>query len=142
MVRFFKVRSSLKEIKRKGINCGWCKGFFLLTKFGEKIAKETKDSLEKGIGLDQKGKLSQGRSIDDRLINYLKESPQFKAFLKNPVEFSISEPEFRSLLRCTLETPPRVVKQNIEYYKNLANLYNEKQLLEFLLFCEKKFIKK
>jgi len=51
----------------------------------------------------------------------------------------MSEPEFRNLLRCTLETPLRVLKQNLEYYKKLAEAYDEKELIDFLLLCERRF---
>jgi len=60
----------------------------------------------------------------------------------NPSNFTISEPEFRKLLRCTLETPLRVIKQNLEYYKKLANSYKEEELFNFLLSCEKQFIRR
>jgi hypothetical protein len=53
----------------------------------------------------------------------------------------MSESEFRGLLRCTLETPERVLKQNLEYYKKVAKSYDEKQILKFLLTSESLFIR-
>jgi hypothetical protein len=82
-----------------------------------------------------------GRSTDYRFINFLKDSEQYKIFVKNPQTYSITEPEFRNLLRCTLETPRRVLKQNIEYFKNIAISYEEEQLLKFLTLCEDKILK-
>jgi len=131
----------LRTLREKGLIVGGAKDYLALTKFGEKKAIQTKESLESKGNLNQRKKISTGRSGDDRLIVYLKDCPQFKAFLRDPDNFTISEPEFRNILRCTLETPKRVLKQNLEYYKNLANSYNENQLLKFLLLCERKFIK-
>jgi hypothetical protein len=117
-------------------------GELFLTEFGERKAKEVEAILNGQKATPSLKKVKPvKRSVDDKLVVFLKESPQFGAFLKNSSNFSMSEPEFRNILRCTLETPKRVLKQNLEYCKNLANSYNEKQLLEFLVFCERKFIK-
>ena len=132
----------LRKLREKGFILGGVKDYFSLTKSGEKIAKQTKEDLEGKSILKQKIRTYRGRSADDRLVTYLKGASQFRDFLKNPYTFTISEPEFKNLLRCTLETSLRVVKQNLEYYKNLARSYKEKELLNFLLFCEKEFIKK
>lgn len=136
-----KFDRQLRTLREKGLIVGRARDHFLLTKFGEEKARKIEKILKNKGALNQKKKTSKGRSVDDRLIAYLKESAQFRAFIKNPEDFSISEPEFRNILRCTLETPDRVLKQNLEYCKNLANSYKEKELLEFLLFCEEKFIK-
>ncbi len=136
-----KFDRELRKLREKGLIVGRINDRFSLTEFGEEKAIQTKEILENKGVLNQKRKTSLGRSADDRLVAFLKESPQFRAFLKDPDNFSVSEPEFRNILRCTLETPKRVLNQNLEYYKNLANSYNERQLLEFLLFCERKFIK-
>jgi hypothetical protein len=136
----------LRTLREKGLIVGgaggrYSPGEISLTKFGEKIAKETEAILNNQKILTPKKLKPSGRSIDDKLIQYLKESPQVKKFLNNRDNFSITEPEFRNILRCTLETPGRVLKQNLEYFKNLTKSYNEKPLLDFLLFCESKFIK-
>jgi len=136
-----KLDRQLRTLREKGLIVGGSKDYYEITKFGEKIATQTKESLEGKSILNQRKTTSTERSADDRLITYLKESPQFRAFLRDPNGFSISEPEFRNILRCTLETPQRDIKQNLEYYKKLTEQYNEKQLLDFLLFCKKKFIK-
>lgn len=132
----------LRKLREKGLIVGSTRDHFSLTEFGNLKAVKTEKILKKVSMQDQKRrKVSVGRSTNDRLITYLKASSTFKNFLHNQNRFSISEPEFRSLLRCTLETPIRVLKQNLEYYKKLAQYYNEKQLLDLLLLCEKQFIK-
>jgi len=143
-----KFDRALRTLREKGLIVGgaggkYSPGEISLTEFGKKIAKETEAILNnQKIILTPKKLKPSGRSIDDKLIQYLKGNPQIKKFLNKSGGFSISEPEFRNILRCTLETPRRVLKQNLEYFKNLAKSYNEKQLLDFLLFCENKFIKR
>lgn len=142
-----KFDRTLRTLREKGLIVGgaggrYSPGEISLTDFGKNIAKETETILSnrKIIPVPKKAK-SLGRSIDDKLIRYLKDNSLLKRFLDNPNNFTITEPEFRNILRCTLETPKRVLKQNLEYFKNLAKSYNENQLLNFLLFCENKFIK-
>jgi len=133
----------LRKLREKGMIVGTIKDSFSLTKFGEQKAIETEDILKKiNIGFYKKRKDSQERSVEDRLITYIKDSDSFKKYINDPSNFSISEPEFRKLLRCTLETPIRVIKQNLEYYKKLANSYKEGKIYNFLLSCEKQFIRR
>jgi hypothetical protein len=66
----------------------------------------------------------------------------FKRYENNPAEFSATESEIRSLLRCTLETPANIIKQNLVYYKNVAHIFNENQILDFLKVCENKLNKR
>lgn len=117
-------------------------GEITLTEFGEEIAKETETILSGQIVPRFKSIRGRPRSSDEKLLTYLKESLLFKKFLTNKDSFSPSEPELRNLLRCTLETPQRIVKENLVYCKKVAELYNEQQLLDFLLFLENKFLKK
>jgi len=133
----------LRTLREKSLIVGGARSHFELTEFGKKIAKETESILlGNRASTFYKGTKLRGRSVDDKLIEYLKESALFKKFLISPSDCIISESEFRSLLRCTLETPDRVLKQNLEYYKKVANSYDEKQILQFLLACEKQFLKR
>ncbi|MBU2504013.1 MAG: hypothetical protein KJ879_03090 [Nanoarchaeota archaeon] len=143
-LKFDRATRSLREkgLTMGGIGGKHSPGEITLTELGKKIAKQTEDILNNKIPvLNYKAKKSSptDRSIDDKLIKYLKENPHFKKYLNNPKFFAISEPDFRNILRCTLETPWRVVKQNLEYFKQLAKSYNEREIIDFLSFCENKF---
>jgi hypothetical protein len=131
----------LRKLRENGLIVGTMKDSFSLTNFGENKSIEIETVLKKGSAmLHKKRKDSQNRSVDDRLIAYLKDSDLFKKYSENPTHFSISEAEFRNLLRCTLETPLRVVKQNLKYYKSIASSYDEKNIYSFLISCEKQFL--
>ncbi len=138
-----KFDRNLRTLRERGLVIGSSRGYLSLTKFGKQKALDIKKILEKNYKPTQKEtKVLAGRSAEDRLITYLKNSRPFKSYLQNPTDFSISESEFVNLLRCTLETPLRILKQNLEYYKKISRDYDERQLLNFLLLCEKRFIKK
>ncbi|MEW6456867.1 MAG: hypothetical protein AB1410_09185 [Acidobacteriota bacterium] len=83
----------LRTLREKGLIVGGAKDYFSLTKFGEKLAIQIKERLEGERVLNQRKKASKGRSVDDRLVSYLKDSLQFKTFLKDHKNFSISEKE-------------------------------------------------
>ncbi len=131
-----KFDRDLRTLRQQELITGNPKISFSLTKFGEKLAKETEELLKKGI--KRKAKYKTGRGTDINWINYLKKSQSFQRFLKNKKKFSITEMEFRNLLRCTLESPNRIIKQNLLYSKNLAKEFKEKKLVEFLEICSKK----
>ena len=135
-----KLDRQLRTLREKGLIIGNARSYFSLTKFGRLEAAKV-ESMLKGNHAKKKN-VTPIRSGDDRLIEFIKNSHQFKKFLTNPGSFSLSDSEFRNLMRCTLETPLRIVKQNLEYYKSIANLYNENKLLGFLLKCEEQFFKK
>ena len=131
----------LRTLREKGLIVGSVKNRFALTEFGKQIAVETQNILQKiETPVKKRKKAFVGRSADDKIIDYLKSSDFFRAFFQHPNNFKISEVEFRNLLRCTSETPKRILKQNLQYSKKLSQLYNEEKLLDFLLFCEKKFL--
>lgn len=132
----------LRTLREEGLIVGSVRDHFELTEFGKRKAQETKSFLNAGGIVFAKEISSKGRSVEDKLIEYLRGSELFRKFLTNPESFTISELELRSLLRCTLETPKRVVKQNLEYYKNVAKSYKEEKILQFLSVCETELMRK
>lgn len=133
----------LRTLREKGFIVGTVRDHFDLTEFGRAKAKQIEYVLlgKTTADLSRKSK-SAGRSLDDKLIEYVRESELFKQYSKSGANFTISDSEFRRLLRCTLETPERVLKQNLEYYKNVARSYSEVDIAQFLQACEKQFFKR
>lgn len=131
----------LRTIRERGLVTGHPRSLFSLTKFGEKIAKNTAKILK--IGVQKKVPSYRiKRDAEINSITSLKTSEAFQKFLKdNKDVFLITEMEMRNLLHCTLETPLRIVKQNLSYVKNLAEEFDEKKLFEFLDLCYQKLTK-
>lgn len=131
----------LRTLREKGLIVGNPKGLFSLTKFGEKIAKDTAKILK--IGTFKKLPFYRGkRDAEINLVTSLKNSEAFQRFLQNKSKFLITDMEIRNLLHCTLETPLRIVKQNLIYAKNIAREFDETLLFEFLDLCYPKLDKK
>jgi hypothetical protein len=51
----------------------------------------------------------------------------------------LNEFDFRSLLLCTMESPPATLARNLEQFKEYVNIRDRKDLFSFLEFCEEKF---
>ena len=51
----------------------------------------------------------------------------------------INEFDFRSLLLCTMESPPTTLARNLNQFKEYVNIHDRKDLLAFLEFCEGRF---
>lgn len=144
-----KLDRALRTLREKGYIVGGSggkhsPGNIILTKFGEDIAVRCENFL---YGDNSQQKLrhpqkSPTRSIDEKLIDYMLNHQLFKRFKNEEKKLTLSEPEFRNFLRCTMESSNRVIKQNFEYFKNVANLFGENKLLDFLEHCEKKFLNK
>jgi len=124
----------VRTLRQRGWVVGGIKILFSLTRFGERVAQETEHIL---VSSKSSRKTAQKplRGADTAFIHFLKESDTFRRFLKDRESFSITEMELRGLLRCTLETSIGVLKQNLQYAKNLASDYNEEELLNFLEQC-------
>jgi len=126
----------LRTLRAKGWITGGAESIFSLTRFGEKIAKDTEKILVgKKIPKVTTRKLVKGREA--KLIKELKESGIFSKFLENKNQFQVNENEIRRFLHCPLETPLRVIKQNLQYCKNLADECGENELFRFITICEK-----
>jgi len=118
---------------------GWVTGNekngFQITLLGKRAAQEVlKDLQEERVKKQRTGQI---RDRGDTIIKYLKESEPFRRFQQNKENFNISEGEFRRLLVATFETPPRVLKQNLNYCLDICKQYGENELFEFLKQCEK-----
>jgi hypothetical protein len=136
-----KLDRSLRTLREKGLITGNPNTTLSLTKFGERIAKSTAQNLKTGLSrktIIEKPK----RDAEINWIRNLKKSEAFQHFLKEKKSFSISNMELRSLLRCTLETPLRIVKQNLSYSINLTKEFREEELLRFLELCQQELNKK
>jgi len=131
-----KFDRQMRTLRERGWIVGGAKTTISLTKFGEKIAEETERMLA-GSKLAKEPNQEFPRGADTALIHSLKGSAAFKRFLRDRKRLSITEMELRALLRCTLETPERVVRQNLQYSRNLAGEYKEQELVDFLEACEK-----
>ena len=71
-----------------------------------------------------------------KYVHSIETSDAYKRYKK---QMPLNEFDFRSLLLCTMETPPTTLARNLEQFKEYVNIHNRKDLLSFLEFCGQKF---
>jgi hypothetical protein len=122
----------------KGWLIGTVKESFRLTDLGFTIAErvEKKLNMEKATSIDSHKVRVKDRERYDSILRNLTESDKYKEFIDNPKKFRLDEMSFRQLLGCTLETPLRVIKQNLRQYRYAADVYKETSVERFLNTCE------
>lgn len=131
-----KLDRPLRKLRERGLIIGNPKIGFSLTEFGQKTADEVRRGLGRHRAIHKSATRS-SKGKETNLIAYLKASDPYKRFKQDKDSFALSEAELINLLRGTLETPPRVLKQNLSYYMQMAIACGETELQEFLSECEK-----
>ena len=71
-----------------------------------------------------------------KYVRSIEASDAYKHYRK---KMSLNEFDFRSLLLCTMESPPATLTRNLEQFKEYAGIYERDDLSKFLAFCEDKF---
>jgi hypothetical protein len=71
-----------------------------------------------------------------KYVHSIEMSDAYKHFKKGA---PINEFDFRSLLLCTMESPPTTLARNLNQFKEYVNIHERKDLSSFLEFCESKF---
>ncbi len=128
-----RVYLSLVRCRNNGWIVGNEKSGFNITNLGIKIAQEVAEQLKNpNVFAALRQKTSHARERGEVFINYMKNSKAYNNYLRDKTNFSITEKEFRELLGVTVETPPRILKQNLIHFINISKEYSEKELLKFL----------
>ncbi len=71
-----------------------------------------------------------------KYVRSIELSDAYKHFTK---KMPLNEFDFRSLLLCTMESPPTTLARNLNQFKEYVDIHNRKDLSSFLEFCEGKF---
>ena len=130
-----RIKIEILRCRDNGYVTGNEKNGFQITLLGKRVAQEVLKELQGGKV--KKHRIGQTRDRGDTIIKYLKESEPFRRFQQNRQDFNISEGEFRRLFVATFETPPRVLKQNLNYCLDVCKQYGENELFEFLKECKR-----
>jgi hypothetical protein len=70
---------------------------------------------------------------------YVRSIEMSDAYKRYKKQMPLNEFDFRSLLLCTMESPPTTLARNLENFKEYVNIHERKDLLSFLEFCGEKF---
>ena len=138
------------DCKSKGYLKGNASKGFQITARGIKRAEK----VEKSLGMPLKPvRVRKAKTIKESTAPEQKIHPELKAYAKKYVrsiemsdaykhykkKLPINEFDFRSLLLCTMESPPATLLRNLNQFKEYVNIHNRKDLFAFLEHCESKF---
>lgn len=120
---------------------GWIVGSvqegFKLTNAGERAARATTSRLAGGMTPAETGTSgTRARERYEALLRNIRKDTLFQRFTECRDGFQSSEMEMRRFLGATLETPLRILRQNLIAYKNAATAYKDDEVLDFLAACE------
>jgi len=76
------------------------------------------------------------KSHAKKYVRSIEMSDAYKHFKKGA---PLNEFDFRSMLLCTMESPPTTLARNLNQFKEYVNIHNRKDLSSFLEFCEGRF---
>jgi hypothetical protein len=127
--------------RRCRLDNGWLSGSaqqgFRLTRKGEQIAQSVAVKLNEPVLVSKQTKeMSRTRGKEEAVVRYLRKSDAFRRWYKARDHFVITESELRSVLNTTLESPLQVLRENLDYYREMAGLMRDSVVLAFLGTCE------
>src|SRR3990167_8914806 len=126
-----KVDRPLRKLREKGYITGNPQLGFLLTPFGERLARKIDDKLNRKVRSSDAIKQSL-KGHERLLIKYIKDSKLFRRYTTDKQNFIIDEIELRGFLQTTLEASPRILGQKLAYFINIAKDCNTVDIFEFL----------
>ena len=121
---------------------GWLVGSvqegFRLTETGARVARRVATRMEAGSTFSARQSAGRSRERFEALIRNIRRDHLFREFQNEANKFALTEMDFRRLVGATLETPARILRQNLNAYLNAAVVYGDDGVAEFLHACEDK----
>jgi hypothetical protein len=118
---------------------GWITGLpqrgFKITPAGRRVAAEVEQLLTAKDGLHRPPKTTRSRGKEEAVLHYIRKNDLFRRWSADPSRFAPRDSELRNLLNGTLETPPRILGQNLDYYAQVADLLEDRDVGAFLAEC-------
>lgn len=138
------------DCKSKGYLRGNAMAGFELTARGLKRAEKVETSLGKPLKPVRAAKAKAEKpavsaveavrpELKVRARKYVRSMEMSDAYKRYKKKMPLNEFDFRSLLLCTMESPPETLTRNLEQFKEYAGVMERDDLLKFLAFCEEKF---
>jgi hypothetical protein len=131
-----KLDRPLRKLRERGLIVGSPKIGFLLTEDGKYQVSRARKMLEHQIKVKSTPRVLKGK--ERNFVAYIKTNELYQRFVHNRSNFDLTEQEFIDLLRGTLETPKRVLRQNLAQYERLAEGFRDIEMQEFLKACKSK----
>lgn len=120
---------------------GSVKNGFRLTEKGLEVVKKVQFHLDRPINERQlvDAASKKGRTREEAFLKEIMKSDVYQRYLKEGENASVTHFEFCDSLFCTLETPPKTLKENLAKLKEYSSRMNRNDVYDFLSFLETKF---
>ena len=128
------------DCKSKGYLRGNAASGFQITAKGIKRAERMEKSLGRvKVQPVRAARRTANSELKSRARKYVRSIERSEAYARYKKRLEINEFDFRSLLFCTMESPPATLSRNLEHFKDYVNIHERKDLLTFLEFSEGRF---
>lgn len=127
------------EIRSKGYLLGNTAKGFKLTPKGIRHAQKIAKTLGGERPTRAQSVPTEVRTRAGRFVRAMETSEAFVHYKKQGKASRIGEFDFRSMLLCTMESSHETLKRNLDQFKEYAGIYNRKDLVTFLEYCQEKF---
>jgi len=121
----------------KGWITGNVKMGFRLTDSGMHVAERTEQKLLSGVLSVTAKRTRKARERGEAIVDFIRRHPSYVRYRREGKGFHITEHELRHMLSCTMETPVRVLRQNLNQIIEILEAYHENDLLSFVNLCAK-----
>lgn len=127
------------ECRRKGYLVGSVANGFKLTNRGSRFAEKVEKTLGNLRPTSSKVVRTETRTRAGKFVRSMETSDAYRDYKKHGKSSKFNEFDVRSMLLCTMESPPETLKRNLDQFREYADVTGRMDLAAFLDFSEHKF---
>jgi hypothetical protein len=127
------------ECRRKGYLVGSVANGFKLTTKGSKFAEKVEKMLGNLRPTSSQMVRTETKTRAGKFVRSMETSDAYRDYKKHGRSSKFNEFDLRSMLLCTMESPPETLKRNLDQFSEYADVSGRKDLAAFLDFSEHKF---
>ncbi len=127
------------ECRRKGYLVGSVANGFKLTTRGSKFAEKVEKMLGGLRPTSNRVVPTETKTRAGKFVRSMETSDAYRDYKKHGRSSKFNEFDVRSMLLCTMESPPETLKRNLDQFREYAVVTSRRDLSAFLDFSEHKF---
>ncbi len=112
-------------------------GFRLTDRGAQAAAKVARSLGEDPADAALASESARARGRHDAMLRHIRRQASFAAYQTDPSGFTLSDSDLRITLSATLETPRRILRQNLRAYENAAKAHDDKEVIAFIDACKR-----
>lgn len=139
-LRGFSKYPDSARVNKSWLRCrsghGWILGSvksgFTVSPAGEYVARSVRSRLSGGGDGRRKRPATRSRTREGALVSFVTSHPAYSRFLHSPRQYRPTDNELLSVCACTLDTPRRIIKQNLLQLIDAAKVENNESAARFI----------